>query len=58
MSNNSIWPIDATLSGGTTRGTVIPRSNANERVVHIPQSSKIEASPLDCLVSYPGHSLG
>ena len=34
-------------------------SNGNKRVLHIPQSSSITgASPSDCLVSYPGHSLG
>ena len=35
-----------------------PRSNGNERVHHIPQSSSITgASPLDYLLSYPGHLL-
>ena len=35
------------------------KSNGNEGVLHIPQSSSItETSPSDCLVSYPGHSLG
>ena len=33
-------------------------SNDNERVLHILQSSKTGASPLDCLVSYPGCLLG
>ena len=33
-----------------------PGSDSNEGVVHIPQSSKAGTSPLDCLVSYPGHS--
>ena len=36
-----------------------PGSNGNEGVLHIPQSSSTtEASPSDCLVSYPGHLLG
>ena len=35
------------------------RPNGNEGVLRIPQSSSITGtSPLDCLVSYPGHSLG
>ena len=34
-------------------------ANGNEAVLHIPQGSSItEASPSDCLVSYPGLSLG
>ena len=36
-----------------------PGSNGNEGVLHIPQSSSITGtSPSDCLVLYPGHSLG
>ena len=36
-----------------------PGSNANEEVLRIPQSPSIaRTSPSDCLVSYPGHSLG
>ena len=34
------------------------RSDSNEGVLSIPQSSKIRASPSDFLMSYPGHSLG
>ena len=42
-----------------TPGQSGPGSNANEEVLCIPQSSSItETSPSDCLVSYPGHSLG
>ena len=34
-------------------------SDGNEGVLHIPQNSSITgASPSDCLMSYPGHSLG
>ena len=34
-------------------------SNGNEGVLRIPQSSSMtEASPSDCLVSYPKHLLG
>ena len=48
-----------TLSGATTSGQTGPRSDGNEGVLCIPQSSSItEASTLDCLVSYPGHPLG
>ena len=47
------------FSGATTPGQSEPRSNGIERVLHIPYSSSItEASPSDCLVSYPEHSLG
>ena len=36
-----------------------PGSNGNEGVLRIPQSSSTAGtSPSDCLVSYPGHSLG
>ena len=36
-----------------------PGSNGNEEVLHIPQNSGITGTlPSDCLVSYPGHSLG
>ena len=39
--------------------TVGSRSNGNEEVHRIPQSSRITWSPpSDCLVPYPGHSLG
>ena len=59
MSNTSIWPIDKTLSGATTLAQSGPRSMSNEGVLHIPQTSSITGdSPSDCLVSYPGHSLG
>ena len=32
-------------------------SNGNERMPHIPQSSRAGTSPSNCLVSYPGHLL-
>ena len=58
MSKSSIWPIDRTLSGATTLGLSGPGSDGNEGVLCIPQSSRITgASPSDCLMSYPGHSL-
>ena len=58
MSNSSIWPTDRTLSSVTTPGQSEPGSDGNEEVLHIPRSSSItEASPSDCLVSYPGHLL-
>ena len=47
------------LSGATTLGHSGPGSGGNEGVLLIPQSSSITGtSPLDCLVSYLGHSLG
>ena len=58
MSNSSIWSIDRTLSSATTPGQSGPGSNGNEGILRILQSSSItEASPSDCLVSYPWHSL-
>ena len=48
-----------TLSGATTLGQSGAGSNGNKGVLHIPQSSSAAGtSPSDCLVSYPGHSLG
>ena len=56
---SSILPIDKTLLGDITLGQSGPGSDGNERVLHIPQSSSIiGTSPSDCLVSYPGHTLG
>ena len=46
------------LSGTTTPGQSGSGSIGNEGVLHIPQSSKIGASPSDGFVSYPGHWLG
>ena len=37
---------------------MLPCSNGNEGVFHIPQIYKTGASPSDGLVSYPKHSLG
>ena len=54
MSTSSIWPIDKTLSGACQSG---PRSNNNEGVLHIHQSSRDGDSPSDSFLSYPGHSL-
>ena len=55
---SSSWPMDRTLSGATTPGQSGPRSDGNEGVLCIPQSSSITGTlPSDCLVSYPGHSL-
>ena len=59
MQFSAIWPIDRTLSGITTLGQSGPGSDGNEGVLRIPQSSSITGtSPSDCLISYPGHSLG
>ena len=47
------------LSGATTPGQSGPGDDGNEGVLCIPQSSSITGtSPSDCLVSYPGHTLG
>ena len=55
---SSIWPTDRVLSGYTTPSQSGPRSDGNERVLRIPQSSTITGiSPSDCLVSFPGHLL-
>ena len=55
----SIKPIDRALSGATTPGQSGPGSDGNEGVLRILQSSStVGTSPSDCLVSYPGHSLG
>ena len=44
---------DGTLSGATTSNQSGPRSDGNEGVLHIPQSSSITGTSLsDCLVSY------
>ena len=55
--SSSIWPIEGTLTGIITPGQSGPGSNSNERVLHIPQNSKTEASPSNGLMSYPEHSL-
>ena len=55
---SSIWPIDRTLLGATNPGQSGPGNDGNEGVLCNRESSSItEASPSDCLVSYPGHSL-
>ena len=55
---SSIWPVDRTLSGATTLGQSGPGSNGNKVVLCIHLSSSFTgASPSDCLVSYPGHTL-
>ena len=48
-----------TLAGATIPGQSGSASDGNEGVLRIPQSSSITGtSPSDCLVSYPGNSLG
>ena len=47
MSNSSIWLIDMTLSDATTPGQSRPESNVKKGVLHIPQSSRAEASLSD-----------
>ena len=57
--STQFWPIGRQWSGATTLGQSGPGSEGSEGVLCIPQSSCITGtSPLDCLVSYPGHSLG
>ena len=51
--------MDRILSGATTPGQSGPGSDDNEGVLHIPKKCGItEATPSDCIMSYPGHSLG
>ena len=57
MSKNPICSIDTTIFDATTPGQSGFGKNDNERVIYIPQNSRNGASPSDCLVSYPGHSL-
>ena len=57
MSNSSIWPIDRTLSGAITPGHRWPGSDGNEGYSAFPKALA-EATPSDCLLSYPEHSLG
>ena len=53
----SVWPIDRTLSCAITPKQSGLGSDGNKGVLCIPQSSSITGtSPLDCLVSYTGHS--
>ena len=52
MWNSSIWSVDRTNPDQSG-----PRSNSNERVLHIPQSSRVGALLSDGFVSNPGHSL-
>ena len=51
-SNSSTWPIDGTLLGTTTPEQSGPRSNGNEGVLQIPQSSRTRASPSDAVESH------
>ena len=46
------------LTSTTTLDQIEPGSNGNERLLHIPQSSRTGTLPSDGLVSYPGYSLG
>ena len=45
--NSSIWPQDGTLTGTTTSGQSGARSNSNEGVLHIPQSTRTGTSLWD-----------
>ena len=56
---SSIWPIDRALSDVITPGQSGPGSDGNEVILRISQSSSISVTSIsDCLVSYPGHTLG
>ena len=55
---SSIKPIDRTLSGVTNPGKSGHGSDGNKGVLRIPPNSSITADSPDCLVSFPGHSLG
>ena len=59
FSINMLLVLFRALSGATTPGQSGPESDGNEGVLRIPQSSSTAGtSPSDCLVSFPGHSLG
>ena len=56
---NSCRRVQFLRRGATTPGQSGPGSDGNEGVLRIPQISSIAGtSTSDCLVSYPGHSLG
>ena len=56
---SSIRSIDWSLSGVSSLGLRGPGNGGNKGVLRISQSVSIGgASPSDCLVSYPGPSLG
>ena len=56
---SSTWPIDRNFSGASTASQSGPGSDGNKGVRRILKSSSFtEASLSDCLVPYPGHSLG
>ena len=55
--NGSIRPIDGRLTGTATLDKNGPENNANEGLLHIPQSSMTGVLLSDGLVSFPGHLL-
>ena len=58
MSNIYILPKDKALSGASTVNQSGRGSNGNDGALQIPQIFSITgASPSDCLMSYPGHSV-
>ena len=52
--NCSIWPVDGILTGTTTSGQNELWSNDNDKVLAIPQTSRIGVSPSEGLMSFPG----
>ena len=59
MSNSFIWPTDRSLLPATHQGQSHSWSDFNDGLLHIsPSTSNTGASLSDCLVSFPGHSLG
>ena len=58
LNVKQLYFIDRTLSGAITPGQRGPGSDGSEGVLHIPQITSITgASPSDCFVSCPVHSL-
>ena len=54
MQSSFIWPIDRALSSTITLSQSGPKSDSNEGVLRVPQSSSIiKTSPSDRLVSNP-----
>ena len=59
MSNNSIRIIDRTLPCANTPAQSVTRSDRKEGLIYNARSWSItETSPSDCLILYPGYSLG
>ena len=55
--NSSFLTLDETITSITIQDPSGTWDNGNERVLHIPQTSRTEASPSHCLLSNQGHPL-